>query len=258
MAQGMLIKSELLPIDIRRLDTELMIVQAENSIAKTTSVLAERMGMAPDTPVAIQADWNQYPPWPIPQSLLTTNLIRPEQQISQALVNAAAAEADIAAGAMKPQVGLVTSGHYGWPGFFITQPEWEPWWQAGVNASWNIFDMNQRKNEYNAADAKRMRLEQSRDSLDRKVELERINTRLSYEEAYRKMLIAKEKVTAAQEDFNTKQDNFKVGMASNTDYLDAHKELMKAKSELTIIAAEVQIAWAEYLKAVGIEEWRPD
>jgi outer membrane protein len=258
MTQGMLLKSELLPIDIRRLDTELMIVQAENSIAKTKSVLAERMGLPPDSPVEIVADWNRYPPWPIPESLLTSDLTRPEQQIARAQVDAAAAEADIAAGGMKPQVGLTTSGHYGWPGFYITQPEWEPWWQAGVNVSWNIFDMNQRKNEFNAADAKRMRLDQSRQSLDRQIALDRINTRLSYEEAYRKMLIAKEKVISAQEDFNTKQDNFKVGMANNTDFLDAHLELMKAKSELTMLLAEVQIAWADYLRAIGNEEWRQD
>jgi len=258
MDQGMLIKSELLPIDIRRLDTELMIVQAENSIAKTKSALAERMGLPPDNPVEIQADWNRYPPWPIPQSLLTSDLVRPEQQIAQARVDAAAAETDIAAGGMRPQVGLTTSGHYGWPGFYITQPEWEPWWQAGINVSWNIFDMDQRKNEFNAADAKRMRLEQSSQSLDRQIALDRINSRLSYEEAFRKMIIAKEKVTSAQENFNTKQDNFKVGMTSNTDFLDAHRELMKAKAELTVVAAEVQIAWADYLRAIGNEEWRPD
>jgi outer membrane protein TolC len=139
-----------------------------------------------------------------------------------------------------------------------TEPEWEPWWQAGVNVSWNVFDMDQRKNELNAALAKKTRLEQSKESIDRKIELDRINTRLSYEEAYRKMLIAQEKVVSAQENFNTKENNFKVGMATNTDYLDAHTELMNAKSELTVISAQVRTAWADYLRALGNEEWRPD
>jgi outer membrane protein TolC len=118
--------------------------------------------------------------------------------------------------------------------------------------------MDQRKNELNAALAKRSRLEQSKESLDRQIELDRINTRLSYEEAYQKMLIAKEKVVSAQENFNTKENNFKVGMANNTDFLDAHTELMNAKSELTMISAQVQTAWADYLRALGNEEWRTD
>jgi outer membrane protein len=256
--QGMLLKSELLPIDIRRLDTELKIVQAENTIARAKASLAERMGMPPDQPVNILVDWNHCPPWPIPYELLASNPIRPEQKIALAQIEAAKAEADIATGGMRPQVGLTTSGHYGWPGFIATEPEWEPWWQAGVNVSWNIFDMDQRKNELNAALAKKFRLEQSKASVDRQVELDRINTRLSYEEAYRKMLIAKEKVVSAQENFNTKEDNFKVGMANNTDYLDAHTELMNAKSELTVISAQVQTAWAEYLRALGNEEWHPN
>ncbi len=256
--QGMLLKSELLPIDIRRLDTELRIIQAENAIARAKASLAERMGMPPEKPVDILVDWNQCPPWPIPQTLLTSDPMRPEQQIALAQIEAAAAEADIATGGLKPQVGLETSGHYGWPGFIATEPEWEPWWQAGVNVSWNIFDMDQRKNELNAALARKSRLEQSKASLDRQIELDRINTRLSYEEAYQKMLIAKEKVISAQENFNTKENNFKVGMANNTDFLDAHTELMNAKSELTVISAQVQTAWADYLRALGNEEWHPD
>ena len=253
--QGMLLKSELLPIDIRRLDTELKIVQAENAMARAKAALAERMGMPPDKPVDIQVNWNQCPPWPIPQTLLTSDPIRPEQRIALAQIEAAAAEADIATGGLRPQVGLTTSGHYGWPGFVATEPDWEPWWQAGVNVSWNIFDMDQRKNELNAALAKKSRLEQSKQSVDRQIELDRINTRLSYEEAYQKMLIAKEKVASAQENFNTKENNFKVGMANNTDYLDAHTELMNAKSELTVISAQVQTTWADYLRALGNEEW---
>ncbi len=254
--QGMLIKSELLPIDIRRLDTELKIIQAQNAIARAKASLCERMGLPPDKPLDISVDWNQCPPWPIPDALLASNPIRPEQLIAQAQIDAAAAEADMAAGGLRPQVGLTTSGHYGWPGFTATAPEWEAWWQAGVNVSWNIFDMDQRKNELHAALAKKSRLEQAKAAVDRQIELDRINTRLAYEEAYQKLMIAKEKVVSAQENFTTKENNFKVGMATNTDYLDAHTELMNAKSELAVISAQVQTAWAEYLRALGIEEWQ--
>lgn len=255
MDQGMLLKSDLLPIDIRRLDTELKMVQVENDIARAKAALAERMGLAPDKPVDIVTDANRQPPWPIPQTLLSSNIKRPEQQLAEQQINAAAAEADIARGSLRPQVGATASGHYGWPGFVATQPEWEPWWQAGMEVSWNIFDMDQRKNELNAANAKKSRLQQARQSVDRQVDLDRINTRLAYGEAYQQMLIAKEKVVSAQENFDTKEDNFKVGMATNTDFLDAHTELMNAKSQLTVISAQVQTAWADYLRALGADDW---
>lgn len=255
MDQGMLLKSDLLPIDIRRLDMELKIVEAENAIARAKAALSERMGLPPDKPIEIATELHHQPPWPIPDELLSSAIERPEQKIAAQQIEAAAAETDIAAGGLRPQVGLTASGHYGWPGFVATQPEWEPWWQAGMNVSWNIFDMNQQKNEVNAAAARKSRLEQAKTALDRRIELDRINTRLAYEEAHRKMMIAKEKVASARENFNTKGDNFKVGMATNTDFLDAHTELINAESELAVISAEVQTAWADYLRAKGVEDF---
>ncbi len=255
LQQGMLLKSDLLPIDIRRLDTELMIVKAENDIARSRAALAERMGVSPDQNIDIEVDWNKEPPWPIPGELLTDPPARPEQQIALQRIEAADAEIDIASGALRPQVGLSVSGHYGWPGFYADEPEWQSWWQAGMNVSWNIFDMARRKNECNAAAAKKSRLFQEKASLDHQIALDRINTRLGYEEAYRKLLISKQKVVSARENFKTKEDNFRVGMATNTDYLDAHTELMNAESELAVISAQVQIAWSDFLRAVGEEDW---
>jgi len=257
MDQGMMLKSEMLPIDLRRLDMELKIVQAENAAARATASLAERMGLPPGQKIDISSDPEPPPPWPVPMDLAASTVKRPEQEIAEKQVEAAAGEVDIAGGGLLPQVGLTASGHYGWPGFIATQPEWEPSWQTGVKMSWNVFDMDQRKNEKNAAQAKKSRLEQARASVDQMIALDRINTRLAYDEACQKLSISKEKVVSAQENFNTKEDNFKVGMATNTDFLDAHTELLNATSELALISAEVQTAWADYVRAMGMEEWPP-
>jgi outer membrane protein TolC len=254
MDQGMMLKSEMLPVDLRRLDMELKIVQADNAAARATASLAERMGLPPDKALDISKDPEPPPPWPIPDALANSTVKRPEQQISEKQIEAAAGEIDIAGAELLPQVGLTASGHYGWPGFIATQPDWEPWWQTGVQLSWNVFDMDQRKNEKNAAQAKKSRLEEARAAVDQMIALDRINTRLAYGEACRKILISKEKVISAQENFKTKEDNFKVGMATNTDYLDAHTELLNATSELALISAEVQPAWEDYVRAGGVED----
>ena len=252
--QGMMLKSDLLPIDIRRLDTELMIVKAENAISRGQAALAERMGLSPDTKIEIADARNDSPPWPIPDKFASNIPLRPEQQIIRKQIDAASAEIDIAKGAQLPQIGLEVSGHYGWPGFVATEPQWDTWWQAGMNVSWNIFDMERRKNEEHAAYVKKERLKQAKASIANKIILDQINTRLAYTEAYHKMLINREKVESARENYFTKENNFKVGMASNTDYLDAHTELMNAQSELSMTSAQVQIAWADFLKAMGRDQ----
>ena len=92
------------------------------------------------------------------------------------------------------------------------------------------------------------------ESVGHKVSLDQINSRLAYEESQRNMAITQQKVLSAQENFRLKNDNFKVGMATNTDFLDAHTELVKARAEEVFVAAETRIAWSDLLRALGKEE----
>ncbi|MEW6079306.1 MAG: TolC family protein [Thermodesulfobacteriota bacterium] len=253
LAQGMIIKNDLYPIEIRRLETEQQIIQTEDAIAKTRAALAEIMGLSPDTPVDIAVDWKNPPPWPVPEDLTAAPPERQEQKIARQQVEMAAAEEAIAGGARLPRVGLTASTHYGWPGFKGNEPDWDTWWQAGVNLTWNVFDMGRRGNEQKAARTKKTRLEKDREAIDRRVALDRLNARLTYEEACRRRIIGEEKVLAARENYRTREDNYRVGTATGSDYLDAHTELMTAEIDLSITCARVRIAWADYMRALGIE-----
>jgi len=253
--QGMLLQSDIHPVNIRRLDTELMIVKADNAISRTKAALAERLGFPPEKKIEITVDWDSAPPWPIPETLMEKNEERHEQRIAEKQIEAAAAEIDIAKGALLPEVGFTASGHYGYPGFNSTDPEWDEWWKAGIQVSYPIFDMNKKKHGEKAAVAKKARLAKVKKALDHRIALDQINSRLAYEEACRNLNITQEKVLAAEENYRLKNDNFKVGMATNTDFLDAHSELIKAKSELVLASAEMRITWSEFLRAMGKEDW---
>lgn len=249
--QGMVLKSDIYPVDIRRLDTELMIVKAENAISRTQAALAERMGFSPEKKISIKIDWDSIPPWPVPIQFFTEQVKRDEQKITEKKLEIAASEIDVAKGALKPTVGLSASAHYGYPGFESLDPDWDTWWQAGVNVSFTLFDMNKKREEKNAAIFRKKRLEKTKEALDHKISLDRINARLAYEEAYRNMKISGEKVLSAEENFRLKNDNYKVGMTTNTDFLDAHLELMKAQADKVLSSAELRIAWSDFLRAMG-------
>ncbi|MBU0995243.1 MAG: TolC family protein [Proteobacteria bacterium] len=253
--QGMLLQSDIYPIDIRRLDTELMIVKADNAISRAKAALSERLGFPPEKELAILVDWGLVPPWPIPENLIRKSGDRQEQRIARKQIEVASAEIDMAKGALKPEVGFMASGHYGYPGFNTTDPDWDTWWQAGVNVSFTIFDMDRKRKEREAAVIKKARFEKMKESVDHKISLDQINARLAYEESYRNMKITREKVLAAEENYRLKNDNFKVGMTTNTDFLDAHMELVKAQADQVVVSAEMRIAWSEFLRAMGEENW---
>ncbi len=255
LEQGMLLKSDLLPIKLRRLEAELNIVKAENAVARSEALLAERIGLDGNEKPEIEIDWNKEPPWPIPNEIEQSDTLRPEQKILHQGIELADKEAKISRGGLKPEVRLSLVEHFGWPGFVNDDPEWTPWWQAGINVSWNVFDKGRRRLEYKEALVRRERAADASRALDRKISLDRTNTRLNYEESYRKLQIAREKVTTAEENYRIFRDSFKEGVASNTDYLDAQTELTNSRNEQAVIAAELRIAWADYLRALGISEW---
>ena len=255
--QGMLLQSDIHPINIRRLDTELMLVKADNDVARSMAALAERMGMPPDTEIPIVVDWDKVPPWPIPDEFLVNGGVRHEREIVDKQIVMASSDIEIAQGKRKPEVGFNLSGHYGYPGFASMDPDWDRWWQAGVNVSFTLFDMGGNQHGENAARMEKNRLMKTKDAVDHQISLDQINARLAYEETCRNRGITREKVLAAEENYRLKQDNFKVGMATNTDFLDAHTELVKAKTEQVMVAAETRIAWSAFLRAMGRDGW-PD
>lgn len=254
VGQGMLLKSDLYPIEIRRLDTKLMIIKADNAVSRAKAALAERLGLSPEKDLHIRVNWNHAPPWPLPTELSQEKGRRQETMIARKQIELAQAEIELAEAAFRPQIGLAASSHYGYPGFKVQSPEWDSWWQAGILVSFTLFDGEMRAAEREIARLNKRRSEKAKESVDHRVALDQINARLSYEEAQRNMEITRQKVLAAKENFRLKNDNFKAGMATNTDFLDAHTELVKARAEEVFVSAEIRIAWSDLLRALGKEE----
>ena len=252
---GMILKAELLTIRMRKLDSDLAVVEAGNAVARARAALARSMGQdmatALEIPVNIVVDWENPPPWPIPMAF-TMPRTRQEQQVIDRRMAAADARARAAHGSRLPRVGMTASAHYGWPGFVGNDPDWDAWWQAGVSATWTLFDMNRRSSREQAARAETQQLAKAGQALDDRIGQERITARLAYEEACCRQDIMAEKVTTARENYQTRKDHFKEGIATNTDYLDAHTDLQSAEGDLAAARARVRVAWSDYLIAMGL------
>ncbi|MBN2144856.1 MAG: TolC family protein [Candidatus Aureabacteria bacterium] len=249
--QGMLMKNELLTIDMKKCDIDLMIIQSEHLIAKTKALLAERMGLSPQDELTIESSLSDKPPWPIPSVFLEKNRLRMEQLITKQMISASNAELNALKGSELPQVGLTLSAHHGWPGFISNDPQWSSWWQAQLQVSWNVFDMGRKRLAISEMSAEKEKLESSMQSLGNKIALDRLNTRLNYEECRKNTEIASKKVASAQENFRIVEDQFHSGTATNATFLDAQTDLTKAGMEQAVAMADLRIAWADFLMSLG-------
>ena len=78
VSQGMLLKNEILMIDIRVMDAEQAILTAENGISKMQMLLSEQMGVSLEEKVTPVVNWDLLPPFPIPKMFDKDSLRRPE------------------------------------------------------------------------------------------------------------------------------------------------------------------------------------
>lgn len=249
--QGMLLKNELLTIDMRRLEADLIILQTKNSLLKAKAMLSEKIGHDPEEPLDISAGFINIKSMPDPQKLLKESCLTQEQKMLRENEKAADSAALASKGALMPQVGLDVSCHYSWPGFSSGNPLWSPWWQAGINVSWNIFDMDRLKLARNEALTKKERLKEAVTTLDRKILLQRINAKLNYEENLKKERIYLKKLATANDNLRITRNNFKNGMSKSGDCLDALTEVTSAQTDLAVIRADLMISLADYLMSLG-------
>ena len=154
----------------------------------------------------------------------------------------------------RPSVSTYVAGHYGWPGFTTNDPEWTPYWQAGINVSLDVFDMGKKKSEISEARIAFERSQKALEEVSKKIGLDVSITGFNYGESMKKFQIAKDKKSTAEENLRITTENFRSGLVSNSAYLDSQLELMKADNEMATLGAELRITWADYLRAFGMSE----
>ena len=254
VSQGMLLKNEILMIDIRVMDAEQAILTAENGISKMQMLLSEQMGVSLEEKVIPVVNWDVLPPFPVPQRFENSSLNRPEIRMMEKQAKASEWFMEMKKSETKPSVSTYVSGHYGWPGFTTNDPEWAPYWQAGINVSLDVFDRGKTKSEISEARTAWERSQKALEEVSKKIKLDVSTTRFNYGESMKKFQIAKDKKSTAEENLRITTENFRSGLASNSAYLDSQLELMKADNERATLGAELWIAWADYLRALGMSE----
>ena len=178
---------------------------------------------------------------------------RAERQALASRVAASREREDAARAAGRPQIALAAGFDYARPNprIFPRLEAWRESWDVSLNLSWSLWDGGRRRaGEAEAAAATRGLVARAAE-LDRDIRFEVDQRRLEVEATRAAIEAAADGVLAAAEARRVVGERFAVGVATNTEVLDAQTALLQAELDRTRAIANAQLAIARLERALG-------
>ena len=253
--QGLIPPNDLLSAEAQQSRQRLLSIEATNTRSTAEADLRRLLGADPAEKLDPSASLGAAPLSPAEpaQLVVQARAQRPERRALEDRETAARARIDAAASAAKPQIAV--NGGYDYarpnPRIFPRVDDWRDSWDVSVNVSWSIWDGG-RINADRAQAAATARAAAARVAdFDRQMTFEVEQRRLEVDSSRAAIVTADDGVRAATEAHRVVAERFRVGVATNTEVLDAETALLQAELDRTRALANARLAEARLERAVG-------
>jgi outer membrane protein TolC len=263
---GSVSRSDLLSAQVRRAQSELDSLTANQSIAVQRILLANQIGIPErelgelDTLLTVEPQ--TYDP---AELLAEAERNRPDLRAAEAELKAANGDLRAARLARLPYVSV--SGSLTWnPRFDQTtrtdtlagQPtavssfhsEDDREWRGAVSLNWNLFNLG-TDSRIASARGRAIRARDTRDVLRRDLAHEVQQALLDYRVALERQRVARSAIESATENLNLTQQKYNVGSATILELIDAQVQLQRAQSDGVSAQAATRVAEAQIERVRG-------
>lgn len=245
---GMATRSELLRVETALANAELDIIRAENAVRVVELNLKFAIGLDRDEKVEVKEDLSFSPlEEELEAYLKEAFLKRPELSSMSHAIEALKASQKAALASYSPQLYL--SGSYQWSG--DTFPPKDDSWSLALILSFNIFDGGETKGKVNEIKANIDKLVAAFEGLKKSIALQVESAYLSVKEAERRIKVAKSYVDKAFEDFKIAEEEYKAGVGTNLNVLDAQISWKEMRNNYIQALYDANVAIAKLILAVG-------
>ncbi|MEN6466531.1 MAG: TolC family protein [Syntrophaceae bacterium] len=252
---GLIPKNDLLQSEVQLANGNQDLVRADNSVEIAKSQFNTVLRRDINRPVAVR-DILVYEPFlqNIDDCLKTAMENRPEIKSYEVRRAQSGKAVDLAKSEYYPTVNVVgTYGRYGdQPNVSGSLFQDAENWSVLAVANWNFWEWGRTKHR---VDAGRSRESQSADALtivrDR-ITLEVKNSYLQMREAEKRIAVAGQAITQAEENFRINQERYKEQVATTTDVIDAQTLLTRAKSDYFNALSDFNIARSRLERSMGV------
>lgn len=246
--------SDVLNAQTRRSEVLLEQVDAEHAVRLARLELNQQLGLPLET-VVRPVDAVEMQPLPADIDALQARALEMRPQINALSEQVEALEAQVAAtrGNWIPELALAGRYVYARPNqyFFLEPDEFRGSWEATVAFRWDIWNGGERLTETSQAQARLARAEAQLDYAREQINIEVTARSLEVSRATQSAEAADQNVLAAEESFRMVRRQFEEGAALSAEVLDAEAAYRTALSRRAQSRAEVAIARAALLNALG-------
>lgn len=259
MKQGMVTKNEVLKVEVQLSNVKLLQIEANNNVRLAMIALNSIIGQPLSTEIQITSTPHEH----IVEDNQDVNTLvqtalenRPEMKAMKLRVAAADAGIIAAKSGWFPQIYLVGNYYYARPNqrYVPAQDLFKDSWDISISASFDIWNWGTTIHQTQQAQAQ---YEQAKDGLgllEDGITLEVTQSYLNRNQAQEKIGVAKQAVGQAEENYRVTNEKFKLGLALNSDLIDAEVALLQAKMNLTQALVDYELAQAKLEKSLGNKE----
>ena len=257
---GVLPPNDLLSSQAQRARQNVQLIQARNAAALAEIRLARAIGVPVDQHIDATSAVDQPVATATALAALDVQAIvaragerRAERAALTGRQQSLEQSALAAARALRPQIQGVVAVEPSRPNarFVPRTDEWHNSWDLGVNVTWAIFDGGRAKGQRAANLAQANALQHRLADFDAQLAVDVRERLLDLESTRAALVAAAEGIDAATEARRVVSERFAVGVATNTEVLDADVALLEAELERTSLLAALRLGEARLIRTAG-------
>ena len=257
---GVLPPNDVLSAEAQRARQNVQLIQARNGAAFGEADLARLVGAEPGRAIVLATPADQplaeaatVAGLPMTELLNRARQARPERQAMAERQASFRATAEAAQSAVQPQVSAVVAVEPARPNarFVPRRDVWNTGWDLGVNATWTLFDGGRARAERAGAVAEADALQYRIDDFDATLAVELRQRLLDLASVQAALEASGQAVAAATEARRVLGERFLVGVATNTEVLDADVAWLEAELEHTRLQASLRLTEARLVRTAG-------
>lgn len=248
---GTVAKSDVLASQVQLANAQQALVTAQNSYDVAVATLNNVIGLDTDTVLDIR-DQLGYTHYDLSLDDCTKFALanRADGAACYYAVKQAEAGINIAKAGNYPSVNAIASKSIA--GGKAFKDEQSESWQAGAQASWNIFDNGVTAASVHAAEAALLKAQEASRQQDDTIKLDVRTAYLNLQAAEKNIDTTKTAVAQAEEDYKIANVRYSAGVGTNLDVMDANEKLTEAKTNYYTALYNYNTSKASLDRAMGL------
>jgi outer membrane protein len=255
LKQGMLTSNDYMKVQVQLSDARVRQIDASNGVKLSMYALNNTLGLPLPTDIELASSIQiSDRSWGNVDTLVSRAYEnRPDVLGMNSRVSAAESGLTSARGGWWPQIYLV--GNYNYlrpnPRIFPTRDQFDKTWDVSLAVSLDIWNWWQTGYQANQAEAQLAQTKEGLSQMKDGVILEVTQNYLNVNQAKERKAVAEQGVQQAEENYRITDEKYKIGLAPNSELLDAEVLLLQAKLNLTQSLVDYELSMARLSKAIG-------